>query len=166
MLPLLQDAFVIAIVTFSVTVSLAQVFARQFSYSIDSNQVINMEVHSCHYDCGKLLGFVTHSQSRSHSVAFFFLSLPLPLSPLLLPLSLSYSPLSLSLSFSLFLSLPYSLLSPPYLPSLPSLPLSLSSLSPSPPYTGTHVLWYHEHSWLFLQFIPGCWQSLKVVGPG
>ena len=40
MLPLLQDAFVIAIVTFAVTVSLAQVFARQYSYAIDSNQVI------------------------------------------------------------------------------------------------------------------------------
>ena len=39
MLPLLQDAFVIAIVTFSVSVSVAQVFARQFSYSIDSSQV-------------------------------------------------------------------------------------------------------------------------------
>lgn len=39
MLLLLQDAFVIAIVTFAVTVSLAQVFARQYSYSIDSNQV-------------------------------------------------------------------------------------------------------------------------------
>ena len=44
-LPLLQDAFVIAIVTFSVTVSLAKVFARQFSYTVDSNQV------HCTYKC-------------------------------------------------------------------------------------------------------------------
>jgi hypothetical protein len=39
MLPLIQDAFVIAIVTYSVTVSLAKVFARQYGYSINSNQV-------------------------------------------------------------------------------------------------------------------------------
>ncbi len=38
-LPLLQDAFVISIVTFAVTVSLAKVFARQYNYSVDSNQV-------------------------------------------------------------------------------------------------------------------------------
>ena len=35
----LQDAFVISIVTFSVTVSLAQVFARQHGYTIHANQV-------------------------------------------------------------------------------------------------------------------------------
>ena len=45
---LLQDAFVISIVTFSITVSLAQVIAWQFNYSIDSNQVYTY-VHSvCH----------------------------------------------------------------------------------------------------------------------
>ena len=36
---LLQDAFVISVVTFAVTVSLAKVFARRYSYSVDSNQV-------------------------------------------------------------------------------------------------------------------------------
>ena len=36
---LIQDAFVVGIVTYSVTVSLAKVFAREFGYSIDTNQV-------------------------------------------------------------------------------------------------------------------------------
>ena len=36
---LLQDAFVISIVTFAVTISLAKVFAKRYSYSVDSNQV-------------------------------------------------------------------------------------------------------------------------------
>lgn len=36
---ILQDAFVISIVTFSVAISLAQVFAKQFAYSISPSQV-------------------------------------------------------------------------------------------------------------------------------
>ena len=36
---LVQDGFVIGIVTFSVSVSLAKVFARQFGYKVDSSQV-------------------------------------------------------------------------------------------------------------------------------
>ena len=39
MLALLPNAFVIAVVTFAVTVSLGQVFAQQFNYSIASDQV-------------------------------------------------------------------------------------------------------------------------------
>lgn len=35
----LQDAFVIAVVSFAVGVSLAKVFAREFNYTISPNQV-------------------------------------------------------------------------------------------------------------------------------
>lgn len=37
---LFKDAFVISIVTFSISVSLSQVFAKQFTYSISSSQVL------------------------------------------------------------------------------------------------------------------------------
>ncbi len=40
---LIQDAFVISIVTYSVTVSLVQTFAREHQYTFDNNQVC---VHS------------------------------------------------------------------------------------------------------------------------
>ena len=43
---LIQDGFVVGIVTFSVTVSLAKVFAREFGYSIDSNQVRTCYVYT------------------------------------------------------------------------------------------------------------------------
>ena len=43
---LLQDAFVIGIVTYSVSVSLAKVFAREFGYSINSDQV-RVHVWTC-----------------------------------------------------------------------------------------------------------------------
>lgn len=36
---LIPDAIVIGIVTYTVTVSLAKVFAKEFGYSINSNQV-------------------------------------------------------------------------------------------------------------------------------
>ena len=36
---LIQDAFIIAIVTYSVTVSLVKVFAREHDYTFDNNQV-------------------------------------------------------------------------------------------------------------------------------
>ena len=39
MLLILQDAIVISVVTFSVSVSLAQVFAKQFDYTISPSQV-------------------------------------------------------------------------------------------------------------------------------
>lgn len=37
----IQDAFVIAVVSFAVGVSLAKVFAREFDYNISPNQVNN-----------------------------------------------------------------------------------------------------------------------------
>ena len=40
MLLILQDAIVISVVTFSVSVSLAQVFAKQFDYTISPSQVL------------------------------------------------------------------------------------------------------------------------------
>ncbi len=45
----IQDAFVIAIVTFSVTVSLAQVFANKLNYTIHSNQVHAGDTCTCTY---------------------------------------------------------------------------------------------------------------------
>ena len=43
MIPLIQDAAVISIVTFSVSISLAQVFAKQYNYTVSANQV---SIHS------------------------------------------------------------------------------------------------------------------------
>ena len=45
---LLRDAFVISIVTFAVTVSLAKVFAKRYSYSVDSNQVGTSLISECY----------------------------------------------------------------------------------------------------------------------
>ena len=42
---ILPDAFVISIVTFSVAISLAQVFAKQFTYSISPSQVNTVLCH-------------------------------------------------------------------------------------------------------------------------
>ena len=39
MIPLIQDAAVISIVTFSVSISLAQVFAKQHNYTVSPDQV-------------------------------------------------------------------------------------------------------------------------------
>ena len=39
MVTLLPSAFVIVVVSFAITISLGQVFAQQFNYSISSNQV-------------------------------------------------------------------------------------------------------------------------------
>ncbi len=45
----IQDAFVIAIVTFAVTVSLAQVFANKLNYTIHSNQVHGYDTYMYMY---------------------------------------------------------------------------------------------------------------------
>ena len=51
MIALLPSAFVIAVVTFAVTVSLGQVFAQQFNYTISSDQVC-VCVCMCVCTCG------------------------------------------------------------------------------------------------------------------
>ena len=72
-LPLLQDAFVISIVTFAVTVSLAKVFARQYNYSVDSNQVqvIYMYMYNMYSSTCMLLNYlITLTNSNSPSQEF------------------------------------------------------------------------------------------------